>query len=247
MRNPPWSRDELVIALHFYLRHAPSIPSKKSTEIAELSGVLNRLKAKLGGEVSTTYRNANSVYMKLMNLRRFDPSYEGKGLQRGNRDERAVWDRFFLSRSELERVTGAIRALVASDYPIPSSAVLIAGEEEAEEGELLIRAHRDRERNTRLVRLKKDRALGEAGELQCEACSFDFSTAYGNHGRSFIECHHVTPLSELKPGQKTKLADLRLVCSNCHRMIHRKRPWLFVEQLRKIVASQRRLVEMPGE
>jgi 5-methylcytosine-specific restriction protein A len=28
---------------------------------------------------------------------------------------------------------------------------------------------------------------------------------------------------------------LELVCSNCHRMIHRRRPWLTIEQLRSIL------------
>ena len=31
--------------------------------------------------------------------------------------------------------------------------------------------------------------------------------------------------------------DLVPVCSNCHRMIHRRRPWLSVEQLRQLVRS----------
>ncbi len=32
--------------------------------------------------------------------------------------------------------------------------------------------------------------------------------------------------------QTSKLEDLVLVCSNCHRMIHRKRPWLSATELR---------------
>ena len=39
-RNPPWNRDELIVTLDFYLRHTPSIPGKKSSEISELSGLL---------------------------------------------------------------------------------------------------------------------------------------------------------------------------------------------------------------
>jgi 5-methylcytosine-specific restriction protein A len=30
-------------------------------------------------------------------------------------------------------------------------------------------------------------------------------------------------MTELKPGQKTRTADLALVCANCHRMLHRGR------------------------
>lgn len=37
--------------------------------------------------------------------------------------------------------------------------------------------------------------------------------------------------------QKTKLEDLVLVCSNCQRMIHRKRPWLDAASVRTLVAN----------
>ena len=77
MRNPPWSRDELIVALEFYLRHSPSIPDKSSTAIAELSNFLNQLGKELHGETSATYRNPNGVYLKMMNLRRFDTEYCG--------------------------------------------------------------------------------------------------------------------------------------------------------------------------
>jgi predicted HNH restriction endonuclease len=45
------------------------------------------------------------------------------------------------------------------------------------------------------------------------------------------------PVSTLRPGTKTKLADLALVCSNCHRMIHRRARWLTIDELRDLVSS----------
>ena len=36
-RNPTWTRDELILALDFYLRYRDNPPPKNSTEIAELS------------------------------------------------------------------------------------------------------------------------------------------------------------------------------------------------------------------
>jgi predicted HNH restriction endonuclease len=75
------------------------------------------------------------------------------------------------------------------------------------------------------------------GALACEACGFDFEVTYGERGKEFIECHHVRPLSELKPGDKTSVDDLALVCSNCHRMIHVRRPWLTIEQLKQLITT----------
>jgi 5-methylcytosine-specific restriction protein A len=40
-------------------------------------------------------------------------------------------------------------------------------------------------------------------------------------GKSYIECHHLIPLSNFQVNKDTKLEDLALLCSNCHRMIHR--------------------------
>lgn len=47
-----------------------------------------------------------------------------------------------------------------------------------------------------------------------------------------IEVHHLIPLSELTEERPTKLADLCLLCANCHRMIHRSDPMLTLAQLR---------------
>ena len=58
---------------------------------------------------------------------------------------------------------------------------------------------------------------------QCEACGLIFSDKYGELGREFIEAHHLIPYSELNEG-KTELnidSDFAVLCSNCHRMIHR--------------------------
>lgn len=54
-----------------------------------------------------------------------------------------------------------------------------------------------------------------------EACGFEFEKTYGEIGKGYIECHHLIPLSNFKVNKETKLEGLALLCSNCHRMIHR--------------------------
>lgn len=234
-RNPKWSRDELLVTLEFYLRHSPSIPDKKSPEITDLSDFLNRLQSKVGGEVSVKFRNTNGVYMKLMNFRRFDASYDGVGLERGGKDEEVVWDLYSSNQTQLKQLTDGIRSLVLSNDPFPLEEVTPEDEQEAEEGKILTRTHRYRERNTKLVKRKKETVLREKGVLSCEVCGFNFSKIYGKHGEGFIECHHTKPVSELRNGDTTKISDLALVCSNCHRMIHRRRPWLSINGLRQLL------------
>ena len=107
--------------------------------------------------------------------------------------------------------------------------------EEAPEGRLLTRVHLRRERNRELVESKKRLVLKQGGSLTCEVCGFNFKAEYGERGDGFIECHHTKPLEALEPGAKTHVRDLALVCSNCHRMIHRRRPWLSINELRQQV------------
>ena len=238
-RSPTWTRDELILALDFYLRHRPNPPGKDSKEIAELSGTLNRLAVSLGVPHDETYRNANGVYMKLMNFRRFDPDYTGAGkvgLTRGGKDEETVWTQFATDPVRCREAARAIREgiALAQESPLAVPDEDIDDGMEAEEGRLLTALHRRRERSRKLVEKKKHKVLGQHGRLVCEVCGFDFHATYGKRGEGFIECHHTTPVSQ-SAGQKTRLADLALVCANCHRMIHARRPWLGIDDLRVLL------------
>jgi len=97
---------------------------------------------------------------------------------------------------------------------------------------LVLKFHLNRERSSEIVRSKKARAE----ELICECCEFNFEVKYGKIEADFIECHHKIPICE---GQRiTKEEDLALVCSNCHRMLHRKNEddnYHSIESLRKII------------
>lgn len=112
--------------------------------------------------------------------------------------------------------------------------------EEFPEGAAYERLHTTRERSTALVRLVKERALAKDRRLSCQVCNFDFEREYGALGQGFIEAHHTQPLAELTKTTKMRPEDMALVCSNCHRMLHRRRPWLGMEQLRRLVRGNGR-------
>jgi 5-methylcytosine-specific restriction enzyme A len=240
--NPDWTRDELILALKVYLQHRPNPPGKESAEILQLSRMLNQLGEKLFPPElrAETFRNANGVYMKLMNFRRLDPQYTGDGktrLQRGAKgEEEAVWADFAEDSVRCRRVADAIIAsLDDSEIGAPSlDSDTPEGFEEASEGRLLTRLHLVRERNRKLVEKKREQVLKSYGRLTCEACDFDFAVCYGDRGHGFIECHHTKPIATLADGHKTHINDLALVCSNCHRIIHRRRPWLSISELKAL-------------
>jgi hypothetical protein len=92
----------------------------------------------------------------------------------------------------------------------------------ATEGTKQLRSHYRRERSSKLISAKKEQFQKEHGNLFCEICGFSFENTYPETlGKGFIEAHHKVPLSTIDSVVRTTLEDLLLVCSNCHRMIHR--------------------------
>ena len=90
-------------------------------------------------------------------------------------------------------------------------------------------------RNPQLVREAK-RVFG----YKCQACGFEFKEKYGEFGKDYIECHHENVLSERPENEweeevKTSLNAVKVLCSNCHRMIHHKRPALTFDQLLQLL------------
>jgi 5-methylcytosine-specific restriction protein A len=225
----------LILALDLYFRHNPNRISKNHPEVRSLSKVLNDLPLHSDRPDAARFRNANGVYMKLCNFLRFDRSYGGKGLQAGGALEKDVWDAFAEDRVRLTEVSQAIRARVDHPAQQESTVVAVDDEDEFPEGAVLYRAHRSRERNRTLVKRAKLLALRKHGRLVCHACGFDFKQRYGTLGDGFIECHHAVAISQIEPGSKTKVSDLALLCANCHRMVHRRRPWLSMAALASLL------------
>lgn len=66
----------------------------------------------------------------------------------------------------------------------------------------------------------------------CCACGFSFEETYGQLGANYIEVHHLKPVADI--GEEyliDPIKDLRPVCANCHRMLHKQRPPLSIEEL----------------
>jgi 5-methylcytosine-specific restriction protein A len=81
------------------------------------------------------------------------------------------------------------------------------------------RYHRTFERNAGLARAAK-----QVHGFVCQCCGFDFESVYGELGHEYIEAHHLVPLASMDgdgPVSRSPEHDFRVLCSNCHRMIHR--------------------------
>ena len=94
-------------------------------------------------------------------------------------------------------------------------------------------SHLQRERSRLLA---NDRKVKD--NYTCQVCGMRFEDVYGiKLGEGYAEAHHIIPLSQLKGEVKTSIDDLRTVCANCHRMLHR------MEGKREDIASLRKIVK----
>lgn len=232
-RNPQWTWDELILLLDIYFRHDPRTLSSRHPAVQSLSGLLAN--SNLAGDLprNDRFRNPDGISMKIANLMHLDPDYPGGGLPSHSKQDAQAWNAFSTMRHECIELAAAIRSCLQAGKEPRKATALDAPVEEAYEGSILLRVHQRYERNTRLIAAKKAVALAETGDLLCEVCGFSFVKAYGEQGHGFIECHHAIPLSRLKKQVRTRLADLALVCANCHRMLHRGFGLLTVAELKE--------------
>jgi 5-methylcytosine-specific restriction protein A len=81
-----------------------------------------------------------------------------------------------------------------------------------------LRLHKRIERNPKLVKKAK-----QIHGYTCQVCDLNFEKKYGEIGKDYIEAHHLEPIAQLK-GKKVSRdpkRDFAVLCSNCHRMIHK--------------------------
>lgn len=238
VRNPNWTHDELVLVAEFYKRHAPHIPGKPSTALVDLADEILAAAAVQGLSGIETFRNPNGVYMKLMELRKYDPAYPGAGLGHGKwRDiEANVWN---LPPDRLAYEAQHIRAkiaqfLTAGGSPDEARGIVapIADREKLAEKVQSILAqpqllaippkgqdHPEAQvvqvvqyaRDPRVVAYVLNRARGI-----CEACKAP-APFIRMDGSPYLEAHHILPLSQGGPDTVENCAAL---CPNCHRAMH---------------------------
>lgn len=122
--------------------------------------------------------------------------------------------------ADLEKMVSLYESLIEGDCATDPS----LDDEGDKPLELLIedgarfRMHKRMERNGKIVKQVK-----KLKGCRCQVCGADFEHLYGAIGAGYIEAHHLRPLASLK-GLKVALdpaSDFAVLCSNCHRMVHR--------------------------
>lgn len=74
--------------------------------------------------------------------------------------------------------------------------------------------------------------------LKCYCCGFDFEQFYGNLAKGAGIVHHLEPFT-VAEGERRKVTveDVRVVCANCHYVLHLTNPPMSVDDLRQLVSE----------
>ena len=232
-KNVPLSQDEWILCLEVYLRHRGRLPKENSRAIRELSESMRRIRAALAGP-SKRFRPPVGVLRRVLEFKHLDEKHVCAPKPKRARE---VWNAFGEKpHAEIARIAEAIKKCTTAKEVREVEETDMEHNYSVVESRILTRVHAVRERDRTIVRLKKEKFQDENnGRLYCEACDFDFANRYPRHGDGYIECHHIKPLSELRPGEETTPDDLALLCSNCHRMVHYRRPWLDMRGLNQVL------------
>lgn len=234
--DPNWTRDELIVACDLLATCGWHELPTEDYRVIELSNFLQTLPIHSFSVRSSRFRSPSSVRRKMADIATQHPESHRRKAN-GSQLDRMVLADFLEWPDEMHATAELIRKCAASgEFNAATNNLddVIDDVYVAREGQLLELRHFARERNSGLRRRKIKAVLAKNGCLECEICKFDFERYYGVRGAGFAECHHVVPL-HASGETTTSLTDLAVLCSNCHRIIHRRRPWLTPMELRELV------------
>ena len=235
-RNPDWEWDETVLACDLVFQNGWQPLPPEHERVIELSSILRRMSLHPPEKRLSSFRNEDGVSRKTHNLASSAPDW-GKWRSNSSERDQEVMDQFRAAPDVMHRTAQDLLQDALNDTPENVPKFREDDDGSVLEGRYMWRFHAERERNPGLRRKKIRSVLRRGDPLACEACGFDFGQVYGDRGEGYIECHHVQPLHETGE-HETRISDLALLCSNCHRMIHRKPPWPTPAQLRDIIVAQ---------
>lgn len=225
----------MLVVLDLYLEHRRVLEENDPRAVAA-SDLLNRLP--LHPEAGTPgFRTPDAVVLRMAHYRSYDPSTAAKGMANAGRRAEQVWGRYADDPVTVRSLVRSIKAVAGGAGPEYEAAREKESDEgNVPEGRLIYRLHRQRERDAAL-RARKLKQLAKAGTRpSCEVCELVPEFVFGPGSSQVLECHHIRPL---RLGEReTGVADVVLLCANCHRAIHAKGLLVTITELRDALPAE---------
>lgn len=234
--NPSWTRDETILALNLYFECEGKIPGSSDKRVIELSNILRNHPFHKIEVRKESFRNPSAVAFKLQNIRSVAT---GVGFDNTSKMDKLVWNELGskpeFTKELSSRIVSGMNSLNESDIDTEDT----DNEEMFFEGRIITELHRRRERSQGLRR-KLINKREKSNQLMCDICGISSYWNMKEASEGIFECHHIIPLTEgeIRP---TTIADIALLCANCHRAIHRliakTTSWISIKEAKTYLIS----------
>ncbi len=74
--------------------------------------------------------------------------------------------------------------------------------------------------------------------LSCSCCGFEFEKFYGSIAKDIAVVHHLELFSGNAKGRKSTVNDVRVICANCHYVLHLMKPPMKISSLKRLVSKR---------
>jgi 5-methylcytosine-specific restriction enzyme A len=232
-RRIDWTWEEIVLACDLVAQNEWRQLDEGDHHVRELSSLLQKMSIHPLDVRLPSFRNFAGVAQKTRKIASVHPDYVGRP-SNGNKLDREVLLEFLADPQRMHSYAQMLRQAAANDE-LENVPQLIGDEEDSLEGRYLLRMHRVWERKPAL-RAKKIRTVQARGEPLCAkpvASTSERPTEIAGRASSNVITWNRCTRPE--SGPRLSINDLALLCSNCHRMIHRKPPWPTPAQLRDLI------------
>lgn len=236
MKNPNWTREELILALDLYFNLDQGQMHKGHPDVIKVSDELIGLNIHKEIPDKVKFRNPSSVSRRLGNFKTMDSGYDGEGLANSGKLAKQIWKEFNQHRDKLRKEADLIRQLYLK--PRSQKQKDLAEQKFNHQSEFLFQFHRNRETDPLVNKVKKGMVLMSSKSLKCEVCGFDSIAFYGEIGSDLMEIHYIKELKN-EPGlESSPMEDFIIVCSNCHKVLDKKLGLIDADDLKMLIRKR---------
>ncbi len=239
------SESELVLPVLYILNHYGS------TDTSRLIKSLRNLLNPTGEDLEILQgRNDDKFSQKVRNLKSHDTLIKNglaKEATKGNTTVFTITDKggdlYYKNQDNINSLLPFPFDLAKETYgDLIDENIIVLNEnltEEITEGAVKTTQAKIRERSSKLRNAAIEH-YSHDGVIDCNACYFNFENKYGELGEGYIEIHHTKPLyTRMEEALRIEdaLEHVIPLCANCHRMVHRKKEPISIENLKEHIKA----------
>lgn len=238
MKNPVWTREELILALDLYFRLDYGQMHGGNPGVIQLSKELRELNVHTNIPDPDNFRSINSVALKLANFKKLDQNFSGKGMRDGAKQDREIWKEFHRHRNTLKKEADLIKQVYLKSQNRKSKDNSVTESKKYYKSEIIYQFHKNRETDPVTLKVKKEMVLIKTQTLKCEVCDIDALVRYGKFGNDLAEIHFSKELKSEPGFEPIEMDDFIIICPNCHRILDKHYGLINADDLRRIIKKK---------